>query len=82
MLLFSIDTNDADQRLDKFLRKLMPNASLSEIYKMNRTGKVKVNGKKEKDNARLLEGDEVRIFLPTDVWEVYQRHVQKNTSSV
>jgi len=33
---YNITSNDADQRLDKFLKKLFPNASLSFLYKLNR----------------------------------------------
>lgn len=42
MKLFKIEENDANQRLDKFLRKLFPNATRSLIYKINRKDKVKV----------------------------------------
>jgi 23S rRNA-/tRNA-specific pseudouridylate synthase len=43
MKIFKIEENDAAQRLDKFLKKLLPNSSLSLIYKINRKNKVKVN---------------------------------------
>jgi hypothetical protein len=33
---------DAGQRLDKFVRKYLPNAPLGAIFKMLRTGKIKV----------------------------------------
>jgi 23S rRNA-/tRNA-specific pseudouridylate synthase len=36
MKLFKIEENDANQRLDKFLRKLMPNATRSLVFKFNR----------------------------------------------
>lgn len=42
MKLFKIEENDAEQRLDKFLKKLLPNATLSLIYKCNRKDKIKV----------------------------------------
>ena len=43
-----ITENEAGQRLDRFLRKLMKEATLSEIYKGIRKGKIKVNGRKPK----------------------------------
>jgi 23S rRNA pseudouridine955/2504/2580 synthase len=43
MQIFKILDNDSNQRLDKFLKKLLPNASLSLIYKLNRKNKIKVN---------------------------------------
>jgi len=65
---FHISENDADQRLDKFLKKLFPNATRSLIYKCNRKDKVKVitlDGRKTKqDNEyRLQTGEVVQVFL-------------------
>ncbi|MBT3727539.1 hypothetical protein HOG21_08020 [bacterium] len=42
MKLFKIEENDANQRLDKFLRKLLPRATRSLIYKFNRKDKIKI----------------------------------------
>jgi 23S rRNA-/tRNA-specific pseudouridylate synthase len=42
MKLFTITENDANQRLDKFLKKLMPNAAKTLIFKFNRKDKIKV----------------------------------------
>jgi pseudouridylate synthase len=42
MQVFKIEENDANQRLDKFLKKLFPNATRSLIYKLNRKDKIKV----------------------------------------
>jgi len=54
MKQFNISENDSGQRLDKFLRKLFPNASSSLIYKFNRKNKIKVNNKR-KDNEYKLQ---------------------------
>ncbi len=45
---------DSGQRLDRFVRKYLPNAPLGGIFKMLRTGKIKVNTKK-KDQTYKLE---------------------------
>lgn len=68
---YTITSNDADQRLDKFLKKLFVNASRSLIYKFNRTGKIKIidtHGKKQKkDNEyKLISWEKVQIFLSDD----------------
>ena len=42
MKQYIITSNDSDQRLDKFLKKLFVNASRSLIYKLNRKGKIKI----------------------------------------
>ncbi len=49
-------------RLDRFLRRNLPEVPLSAIYKFIRKGKVYVNGKRVRDQAfRLSEGDVVEI---------------------
>ena len=63
MKQFTITTNDANQRLDKFLKKLMPHAALSLIYKLNRKNNIKVNRKREDNEYKLQEGDSVQIFI-------------------
>lgn len=75
MQTFSLDREDAHQRLDRFLRKLLPNAPLSSIYRLNRTGKVKVNGKKLHDNTALHAGDIVTLFLEDAVIETFRKNV-------
>lgn len=52
-----IGTNEAGQRLDKFLRKLLKDVPLSKIFKAIRKGEVKINGKKSKQNYVLCEDD-------------------------
>jgi RluA family pseudouridine synthase len=63
MKLFKITENDSNQRLDRFLRKLLKNSSISLIYKLNRKKKVKVNSKKQDIKYRLQIWDEIKIFL-------------------
>jgi 23S rRNA-/tRNA-specific pseudouridylate synthase len=53
MKQFKINENDANQRLDKFLKKLFPMATRSLLYKFNRTNKIKVNGKREDNEYKL-----------------------------
>lgn len=56
-----IGANEAGQRLDKFLRKLLKDVPLSAIFKALRKGDVRVNGKKQKEKYSLVEGDIVEI---------------------
>lgn len=58
----NITDNEAGQRLDRFLRKLLKEASLSEIYKMLRKRLVKVNGRGRKEDYRLSAGDVVEVY--------------------
>ncbi|MDD2917195.1 MAG: RluA family pseudouridine synthase [Candidatus Gracilibacteria bacterium] len=70
MKQFTITTNDAEQRLDKFLKKLMPNAALSLIYKLNRKNNVKVNRKREDNEYKLQEGDNVQLFIQDEEYNL------------
>lgn len=63
---FTINANDAGQRLDKFIRKALPELPLSVIYKALRQKDVKINGKRGKNDDRLNEGDVVRIYVKDD----------------
>ncbi|SHJ85511.1 23S rRNA pseudouridine955/2504/2580 synthase [Clostridium amylolyticum] len=56
-----IGSNEAGQRLDKFLRKLLKDVPLSAIYKALRKGDVKINGSKKNEKYQLQLGDEVVI---------------------
>lgn len=60
---YIIDKEYEDVRLDRFLRKKYENISLTDIFKGIRTGKVKVNGKKSKENYRLQLEDVVKVFF-------------------
>ncbi|MDD3793452.1 MAG: RluA family pseudouridine synthase [Candidatus Gracilibacteria bacterium] len=77
MKIFTIEENDANGRLDKFLKKLFPSASISLIYKLNRKDKIKIKfegseGKfKRRDNEYKLQiGDEVKIFLSDSEYDL------------
>ena len=48
-------------RLDRYLRKSFKNEPLSRIFGAIRSGDVKINGKKSKENYRLLLDDKIAI---------------------
>jgi RluA family pseudouridine synthase len=54
---FTVTEDEANQRLDRFLRKLLQDVSLSAIYKLVRTRQITVNQGKAKPDRRLLTGD-------------------------
>lgn len=60
-LKIEIGANEAGQRLDKFLRKLLKDVPLSAIFKALRKGDIRVNDKKQKEKYSLEEGDIVTI---------------------
>ncbi len=64
MLSLKIESpSDANQRIDKFIKKYLPDAPLGGIYKWLRTGKIKVNRKKVDQVYRIVEWDQIDIHL-------------------
>lgn len=59
----NIRSNEAGQRLDKFLGKYLNLAPKSFLYKMMRKKNITLNGKKASGQEKLSEGDIVRLFL-------------------
>ncbi len=55
--------NDADKRIDKFLLKTLCNMPQSLLYKMLRTKKIKLNGKKVQPNTLLCENDIIELYI-------------------
>ena len=62
MKTIKIKENDVGIRIDKFIRKLYQNFSLSLIYKLLRTKKIKVNGKKIDIDYKLQLNDTIEIL--------------------
>ncbi len=60
---FTIDKNNAGQRLDKFILKYLNRAPKSFVYKMLRKKNIKLNGKKAEGSEILSPGDEVILYL-------------------
>ena len=56
-----VDDERAGQRIDNFLTTQLKGAPRSLIYRLLRTGQVRINGKRAKPDSRLAGGDEVRI---------------------
>ena len=66
MRVLEIKTNDAGQRLDKFLTKSIPSLPLSLMYKLIRTKKIKLNRKRCEPKTILSVGDTVQCFISDD----------------
>ena len=59
--LVTVDADSADRRLDNFLMGELKGLPRTRIYRMIRTGEVRVNKGRIKPAYRLAEGDVVRI---------------------
>ena len=66
---FVIKANEANQRLDKFITKGMPNLPKSLMYKYIRTKRIKVNGKRAEISTRLNVGDVVDMYINDEFFE-------------
>ncbi len=59
--LVTVDPEREGQRIDNFLATRLKGVPRSLIYRILRTGQVRVNGRRAKPDTRLAGGDEVRI---------------------
>ncbi|MGM9947990.1 RluA family pseudouridine synthase [Floccifex sp.] len=73
----TIQKNDANQRLDKFLQKSFPFLSKAMMYKAIRNKKIKINRKRCEFNQILQENDQILLFLPDDCLIQKERNIEK-----
>ncbi|WP_295215394.1 RluA family pseudouridine synthase [Ruminococcus sp.] len=66
---FCIQENDSDQRLDRFLQKILPRLPKSLFYKWIRTKHIKVNRKRCTPDQRLCVSDTVQLFVSDTYFE-------------
>jgi 23S rRNA pseudouridine955/2504/2580 synthase len=63
-----IDTTDNNQRFDKYLKRVLKNASTSFIYKMLRKKNITLNEKKADGSEKLNTGDIVKIWFSDETF--------------
>ena len=73
-----ITENEADQRLDRFLRKYFRRASLSFIYKMIRKD-IKLNGRRVREDTILSIGDPLTVYMPEEKFRALTAVKKKST---
>ena len=61
MVTFKIPSDDDGVRFDRILRKKLALMSLSDIYRLIRTGRCRVNGKKSTQDYRVRASDVVEL---------------------
>jgi 23S rRNA pseudouridine955/2504/2580 synthase len=61
MIEFTVEGDAAGLRLDKFLRKKLAGVPVSHLFKMIRTKKIRVNGKRAQPEQPLQAGDAVAV---------------------
>ena len=64
-----IKENDSNQRFDKYLKRVLSEASTSFIYKMLRKKNITLNDKKADGSEKLNNGDVVKIWFSDETFE-------------
>ncbi|MDD7363641.1 MAG: RluA family pseudouridine synthase [Peptoniphilus sp.] len=77
MISYKIDINDAGMRLDRYVRKLLPNAKASLLYKSIRKKNITRNGKKAKQEDILEVGDTVEVYFSDEAIEKFSKTSRK-----
>ena len=70
MQSFQIGSDEAGQRLDKFLRRILPGAGNGFLYKMLRKKNIVLNHKKAEGKEILTAGDTVSLFFSEDTFQL------------
>lgn len=63
--------NEDGQRVDRILEKYLPGAGKGFIYKMLRKKNIVLNGRKIEGSERLVQGDEIKLFLADETIEKF-----------
>jgi 23S rRNA pseudouridine955/2504/2580 synthase len=56
-----VDESSQDQRIDNYLQKILKGVPKSHIYRILRSGEVRVNSRRVQASYRLQDGDKVRL---------------------
>lgn len=72
MIEITVENKDSNQRFDKFLKKHLPNATTSFLYKMLRKKNITLNGKKATGNEKLIEQDKIAFFFSDETYEKFR----------
>ena len=60
-MLLNVDSDSNGQRLDNFLVKMIKNIPKPRIYRMVRTGEVRINSRRVRVFTKVYQGDLVRV---------------------
>lgn len=69
MITRTVTPSESGKRLHRYVRSIMPNYPLGQLYKMIEQGKVRVNGKRKKDTYELAAGDEIAIWIEEEAFQ-------------
>lgn len=70
---FIIGSNEAGQRLDKYLKKILPNASSGFLYKMLRKKNITCNKAKMTGREQVKKGDKIQVFFSEETLQKFMQ---------
>jgi len=73
MKSISVDKSWDGRRLTRFLQKTMPSATMGQIRKFLRRGRIKVNGRKGTEETTLTEGAVVDLYVEDEFFAEVER---------
>ena len=76
-----IGSQEAGQRLDKFLHKYFPEAGTAFLYKMLRKKNIVLNKKKAEGKEILVEGDSLDFFFSEETFAKFRGMEKSGTTS-
>ena len=68
---YQVSRDERGQRLDKYLKRRVPGAPSSFIYKMLRKKNITLRGKKADGSEKVEEGDPVVLYLSDETIEKF-----------
>ena len=66
---YTVERKDHGKRLDRWLQAAAPSLTRAGMQKAFRSKTVRLNGEHAAGDARVSEGDTIRLYLPDDVFE-------------
>lgn len=76
---FSISTKEAGQRMDKYLFKVLNQASKGFVYKMLRKKNIVLNDKKATGQEVLKASDQIKIYLSDETFDKFASALEETT---
>lgn len=70
---FIIGPNEAGQRLDKYLKKILPNASSGFLHKMLRKKNITCNKAKMTGREQVKKGDKIQVFFSEETLQKFMQ---------
>ena len=75
-----VTNESAGQRLDKFLKRLLPSCPGSLLYKQLRKKNITLNGSKADGHELLCAGDVVSVFFSDETYDKFSKGEKTDTS--